>query len=276
MGGAEFGWALACADDIQLAAAMRGAGGADVPTLLLIRNALTRFGTNALRVEDWELDGDELTVYIDALPPDRYSPCAQALLEASIVLRDVQTFGVRLPNRSGPAMVASRSVLLRMLPAWIAARQMYPKMPPVVFLPVLFQSRLLVETPESAASATVWLALNEAVNFLADFQDTWPRRGLRLEDFSILAGGLDMACLALETSAHACPAQSSALVGRAHHAIRGAARYAGWASDDFPGAASVEALRRLERMERKINQLWEDLPPCAPLPTVDPTPLQPR
>ena len=272
--GAELGWALACAKDSHLTEATRSVEGQDFAAVLQINSALTRFATNNLRVQDWELDLDELTVQVADLRPDVYNSCAQALLEASLAFPDAQRFVVRLPTLAGPAMVASRPVLLEILPIWVTARRRYRKIPPAVFLPVFFQSRLLVEPHEAAVRSMLWLALNEAAHFLKDFRAIQLTAQLPVaSDLRHLSDGLMITCRSLEICAQNSSDHTKTLLGRAYRAIRGAAIYARSASTEIPRPSGADALSSLVRMEDKIFALYEVEPSCAPLPTVDTSPL---
>lgn len=272
--GAELGWALACATTPRLTDSTRSVGGQEFAAVLQINDALTRFSTNNLRVEDWELDLDELTIYIADLGPDEFNPCAQAILEASLVFPEAQRFAVRLPAIDGPAMVASRPVLLNILPLWFTARRRYEKMPPAVFLPLFFESRLLVEPPDVAAGSMVWLALNEAAHFLGTFHAAQLVGKLPVAaDLAHLSVGLTIVSRTLEICALACHEKTEFLLGRSYRAIRGAATHAGCASSDLPNRSGLDSLRSLDRLGDKIFELLEALPACAPLPTVDRSPL---
>jgi len=273
MSGCELGWALACGDRRELAADMRAAEGVDVPLALTIDHVLSRFSSNHVEARNWEMTGDCLVVEIAALPMDRVNPCAQALLEASTILREAAAFRVHVDGDDRPAMVATRPSLEAMIPSWVAAYRTYAKMPPAVFLPTLFESRLLVESPQVAVQAALYFALNEAVHFLDDFHDR--RYGpLSTASLTALATGLGLAHASLEGCALALPDAAGELLGRAHRAIRGAARYATDAANSA-GQLTRHETDPIRRMESKIRELWRAAPPCAVLPTIDPTPLAP-
>lgn len=272
MCGAELGWAFACATTPALTTAMGKASDRQFSSILQIDAALSRFATNNLRVDDWEFDLDELAIRLSELAPGGYNQCAQAMLEAGLALPEIGRFSVRVPSIDGPAMVVDRYALNAMLPAWFESQRLYSATPTAIFVPVMFQSRLLVETPEEAVRSILWLALNEAVLFIESYRKSPPAD--RATGLNGLSRGLAMTYCALETCVNAAPDHRPSLIGRAYRAIRGAATYADAAGSDPTRLGQAGAENALARLETKIYALWEDLPPCAPFPTLNATPLQ--
>ncbi len=267
MAGAELGWALASAADPRL---RTGGGSSATASVLQILPALSRFATNRLRPLGWHLDGDGLVVDLAELKLDDFGPCAQALIEVGAVV-EVDRIVVRLAHADEPVMVATRQVLDACLQLWFATRQRLRKLPPAVFLPIVFQSRLLVETAEEAVSAVIWLALNEGVHFINDHIE---RRAAQLplrDSICTLADDLWLASEALATCAAAAPDQPE-LLGRPFRLLRGASIHARALAGD-PAASEMVDGQRLAAMTDKIRMMFDSLPPCAPLPTVDLAPL---
>lgn len=273
MAGCELGWALACGDQPLLESAINTSSG-DVPTILAMQTALIRFAHNNLTPMGWELDGDELTMTVDRLTFDTINPCAQAILEASASVTGLERINVRTAEPDQLVMTATSGVLASMLPRWFETQRWYQAMPPAVFLPILFESRLLVEEPEIAVNAAKYFALNEAVHFLEDFHER--RYGPPgPQALTKLAYGLHLAESALRACADALPNQADELMGRAHRAIKGAGRYAAIAANptQVGAGAGRDALKAMLRLGSKIVDLHDASAPCAVLPTLDPTPL---
>lgn len=274
MGGAEIGWALACVDRPDMAVMTRSRVRIEPPMILQMDPALTRFATNDLRVDAWTIDLDCLTVTVRELTLDTINPCAQAVLEMSLYLDEIDRFEVRVSGRRGAIVVATRRTLRAVLPLWIAAREQFRKMPPAVFLPVLAESRLQIESPPVAARAATWLALNEAIICLDEIP-----AAPRVVDSSVAeilrqqAQGLRLVASALLILIELTEAVDDPLVVRAQRAIEGAAVYALAAVDEVRLDGGRDALTRLARIDRRIRNLWSEMPPSAPLPTLDPTPL---
>lgn len=273
VGGAELGWALAFADMPAVAAATRKAVRTEPAMVLQVQPALTRFSTNDLKVEAWVSDLDTLTVTVKELDPRAVSSCAQAVLEMSLYLDDVERFEVCVAGHRGPVIAVTRSTLRAVLPLWTDALGRTQKMPPAVFLPVLTESRLQIEPPAVAAHAVARLALNEALHCL----DALP--ALRVADSS--AAQLLLECglaLRLVASAFLLAIELTGedldqVIVRAQRAVEGAAVYALAVVDEVDVDGGREALARLARLELRIRGLWERFPPVAPLPTLDLTPL---
>lgn len=273
MSGAELGWALACGDLPELTAMTQRGASIAQPMILQMDAALSRFATNNLEVDEWGLDIDTLTVTIKDLPFEKYNPCAQAVLEASMLLPEVERFAVRLRGCDGPAVVATKGTLKETAPLWFAARGAFATMPSAVFLPLLVESRLEVEAPQTAGRAAAWLALNEAVHCLEDVP--WPRFMAGMGTTEVLrqpALGLAIAAEALRQAITLTETKDDPTVVRAQRAIEGASVFAREAI-----TAAGEGRRNnpmdLARMGQKIYALWESIPACAPLPTVDHSPL---
>lgn len=267
MTGAELGWALASAADPRL---LSGGSSNATPSVLQILPALNRFGANRLRPLGWHLDGDGLVVDLAELKRADFCPCAQALIEVGAVV-EVDQIVVRLKHADDSVMVATRQVLDACLQLWFMTHQRRPKMPPAVFLPIFFQSRLLVETAEEAVSAVIWLALNEGVHFVDDYI---ARRASRLPlqaSIATLADDLWLASEALAICAAAAPGQLE-LLGRAFRLLRGASIHARALADHSAASTRVDR-QRLDAMTHKIRSMCHALPPCAALPTVDLAPL---
>lgn len=267
MSGMELGWALAMAGSRNLRDSIRLEGTA-VPDVLQIMEGLLRFGTNRIRVRSWERGTEGLTIQVESLSLSDYSPCAQALIEMSAYVESPCLF-VELPDSQGPVMKASRSVLDASLPVWFITRARRTKMPPATFLPILYESRLLIESLDTALEAVEWLALNEAYHFILDAEDQVAAGMAVTEALTELTANLDLVVWALRTCA---PTDSRVTDGRPFRLIEAAAVQSR-TSIQRRGREGGAAVAQLRRLADKIIVLWGDYPPCAPLPTVDPSPL---
>ncbi|GIG23802.1 hypothetical protein [Cellulomonas denverensis] len=273
MSGAELGWALACGDLPELTELSHRQVSIPRPMILQMNAALSRFATNDLQVDEWSYDVDTLTVTIRDLPFRKFNPGAQAVLEASMELRDVERFEVRVRGHEQAALVATRATLARATSLWLTALADFTIMPSAVFLPLLVESRLEVEAPDVAARAAAWLALNEAVQCLDDVPwvllsaGTAPREALRLP-----ACELALTAAALSQAMTVTTGADETVVARAQRAIHGAAVYASQALAGPPDQ-TAESVHLLARLDGRIRNLWAALPACAPLPTVDREPL---
>lgn len=268
MSGMELGWALATAGSQKLRENTRLEGAA-APEVLQIMDGLLRFGTNRIRVRSWERRAEGLTIQVESLSLSDYSPCAQALIEMSACVETPRLF-VELPDSQGPVMTASRSVLDASLPVWFITRARRASMPPALFLPILYESRLLIESLDTALAAVEWLALNEAYHFILD-AETQAEAGTDVtKALTELTANLDLVVWALRTCA---PTDSRIRAGFPFRLIEAAAVHAR-ISIERRGRESGAAVAQLKRLADKIIVLWSDCPPCAPLPTVDPSPLR--
>lgn len=221
--------------------------------------ALDFFGANGLRMTDWLVEGDCLTVQIEDLPPHRYSPSIQAAMWACQHLADIDRFVVTVSGHQQPALELSRSTLEAMVRLWHPARHWWSKMPPSVFVPALLEARLAVESAADAATAASWLALNEAVHAIRDVEESDTPLVIRWRDYTrrlyIICEGLDVCCKVV-------PDQRDALQGRGYRAMRGALRY----SDELVASGDMGRLREMVEL---IDRLFDELEAVAILPTVD-------
>jgi hypothetical protein len=159
MGGAEVGWAAACAESPALQEAMVEHDGE--PVAIRQRHAVAHFGTNGLRVVGWRSIDRDFEAVIEDLPPDRVNQCMQALVFCSQILPEVDQFHVIVDGTTEPAISVPRRPLQETFALWRRARDWFDVMPISVFLAVNTASRLKVETNVEAARAVVWMALND-------------------------------------------------------------------------------------------------------------------
>lgn len=267
MVGAELGWALAAA---EIPAARSSQAAEDRLSVLKVRRALERFATNELRVTDWHLQGGRLCVEVESVPLEAINSCAQALIEAADLV-PVDGIEVRLAGKSLAIMVASRPALDALLPVWRRTCRRGIPMPSAVFLPILLESRLLVETTDQAVDATLWMVLNEAVR---TFDELLERSAIGTplpSSLAVLADDLRLVREALIICWLVAPAYSALKGNECDLLLRAIllTRTAPLLVDP----ARQWALHDLHECGRELASRWTRMASCAPLPTVDGTRL---
>jgi len=227
------------------------------------RTALAHFGTNGLNLRRWTHENRCLTVVLDELPRRSVNPCFQATIRAAQHLQDLERIVIEIDNGAVTAMDLPRAALDANYLVWKEAAARFRLMPGTTFLVVNAAARLAVESPAQAAYAVTWLALNDVFHAYIDcYEATGPVR----ERIARLATRLDLAVVSLSTTAPTLPATALDSIYRALDLLVPAAS---WAASTAHGLSSGPS----SRLQRQITQLYDDLPPVALLPTIDPTPI---
>ena len=121
-------------------------------------------------------------------------------------------------------------------------------------------------------TALEWLALNEAYHFINDAEDQFESGSTVTTVLANLTADLELVVWALCTCA---TLDSQITTGRPFRLINAAAVHARISVERL-GSEGAAAVAELQRLADRIIALWTDYPACAPLPTVNPTPLCPN
>jgi hypothetical protein len=227
------------------------------------RRALQHFGTNGLNVQRWTHESRRLTVILDELPRKSVDPCFQATIWASRHLESVERVLVKVGGVEITAMDLPRVALDANFLVWKEAVARFFVMPGSTFLVTNAAARLAVESPAKAAHAVTWLALNDVIHAYIDGAEAV----VPIRDRIVrLAARLELAVISLSTTATTLPAADVSPMYRALDLLVPAASWAASAARGLSPGPSA-------RLQRKIKQLYDDLPAVALLPTIDPTPI---
>jgi hypothetical protein len=228
------------------------------------RAALEHFGTNGVSPQRWSHESRRLTVVLDELPHRSVDPCFQAAIWASRHLESVERVIVQVQNGSITAMDLPRSALDANFLVWKEARARFDVMPGSTFLVTNAAARLAVESPAEAAQAVTWLALNDVMHAYIDgAQGIAPIR----DRIAQLAARLQLAVVSLSTTAPTLPA--AAVCGLLYRALDLLVPAASWAASAARGLSPGPS----GQLQRRIEQLYDDLPVVALLPTIDRRPM---
>jgi hypothetical protein len=263
MCGAEAAWACARARWPQLATLLDVDDPPEGLKTMNVRGALSHFGTNGLRVHDWQYERGVLAVTIDELPFRLINPCFQATAWASRYVADASRVKVLLPSLPRPAADLSRQALDATFVVWTQARACFAAMPLSTFLPANVDARLQVELPDEAALAAAWLAVNDAVHAYNEAHDGPGSKQVRAAE---LALRLDLIGAALAATIAILPPQSVDPLREALDLALAAATWAGSAARSGLSGPSAS----LEMQFRALHERW---PVPAVMPTVDNRPL---
>lgn len=228
------------------------------------RAALEHFGTNGLSPQRWSHESRRLTVVLDELPHRLVDPCFQAAIWASRHLESLERVIVQVQDGAITAMDLPRSALDANFLVWKEARARFNVMPGSTFLVTNAAARLAVESPAAAAQAVTWLALNDVMHAYIDGAEGVAPVHDRIAQ---LAARLRLAVVSLSTTAPTLPeAPVGGLLYRALDLLVPAASWAASAARGLsPGPSG--------QLQRRIEQLYDDLPVVALLPTIDRQPL---
>lgn len=263
MCGAEAAWACARARWPQLATLLDADDPPNGLKTINVRSALSHFGTNGLRVHDWQYERGVLAVTIDELPFSLINPCFQAAAWASRYLEDASRVKVLLPSLPRPAADLSRQALDATFVVWTQARACFAAMPLSTFLPANADARLQVELPDEAALAAAWLAVNDAVHA---YNEAHNNPGAQQVRVAKLALRLDLVGAALAATIAILPPQSVDPLREALDlALAAATRAGSVARADSPCPSAS-----FEMQFRTLHERW---PVPAVMPTVDSRPL---
>jgi len=252
MSGAECGWTCARSESDLLGRLLDADRPPNTEKVIDLHGALARFGTNGLHVHDWTFDDGVLCVTVDDVPVHAIDPCFQAVLEAS---RRVSANCVVVKTRQAPDPVIdlSREAIEIADRVWCRAVRSFRPLPLCTFLPANAANRLAVETPESAAVAVAWLALNDAAHAFNEAYDGWggerwaARLTARLE---LVADAIAAARAVLPVAAEMPLSHAASLVSNAMAAIAS-------------GRAAA-----LDAAEDSIRAYLDASPAPSPLPTL--------
>ena len=171
MTGAESGWACARANNRDLARELDAADPPGGIRTLDLASALTRFGTNGLRVHAANWEGAVVVVELDQMSEFEINPCFQAVIE-SVAWVTAEWFEIRVMGRQDPIMRLATDVVRASRDLWRAALQHFREMPTSVFVPLNVEARLAIEDVETARRAAAWLALDGALMAHREY-DRW-------------------------------------------------------------------------------------------------------
>lgn len=221
MSGAECGWTCARSESDLLARLLDADRPPNTEKVIDLQGALARFGTNGLHVHDWTFDDRVLHVIVDDVRVRAIDPCFQAVLEAS---RRVSPDRVVVKTRLAPDPVIdlSREAIEIADTVWCEAVRSFRPLPLCTFLPANAANRLAVETPDSAAVAVAWLALNDAAHAFNEAYDGWggERRVARLAArLELVEHAIDAARAVLPVAATTPLSHAADLVSNATLAI---------------------------------------------------------
>jgi hypothetical protein len=264
MAGAECAWRCSRTTLPELARLLDSEDPSSGLRAIRERTAVTHFGTNGLALRRWTHENRCLTVVLDDLPHRSIDPCFQAAIWASRHLESVERVIVKVKEGAVVAMDLPRSALDANFLVWKEAFIRFRVMPGTTFLVANAAARLAVESPAQAARAITWLALNDVMHAYIDMEETTgPIRGR----FAQLAARLELAVISLSTTAPTLPAITVSHLYRALDLLVPAASWAAAAGRDLsPGPSG--------RLQRDIEQLYDELPVVALLPTIDPIPIE--
>lgn len=172
MSGAECGWTCARAESDILGDLLDADRPPDTGKVIDLHGALARFGTNGLHVHDWSFDEGVLCVTVDDIQHGSIDPCFQAVLEASRWVRPDRVV-VRTQQLPDPVIDLPREAIEIAEPVWLRSVASFRPLPLCTFLPANAANRLAVETPDAAARAIEWLALNDAAHAFNEAHDGW-------------------------------------------------------------------------------------------------------
>lgn len=252
MSGAECGWACARSESTLLGRMLDADRPPNTGKVTDLHGALARFGTNGLHVHDWTFDDGVLRVTVDDVPQRAIDPCFQAVLEASRRLEPDRVV-VEIREVADPIVDLSREVIGIAATVWEKAVALFRPLPLCTFLPANAANRLAVETPDAAASAIAWMALNDAAHaFNEAYEGLGGARKIarltaRLE---LVASAIEATCMVLPAVATTPLSQAADLVSKATEAI----------------ASRNTAL--LAAAERSIRSQLDASPMPPPLPTL--------
>jgi hypothetical protein len=261
--GAEATWRCARTASAEFAALLDSQDRQGGLPALNVRLAVDHFGTNGLLVRRWAHDAGTLTVVLEDIDVLRINPCFQAVMWASRHLERTERFIVSTPDAPCSVMDLPRQPLEATFVVWCEAARRFSVMPLSTFLPASAWARMAVESPDVAAHASAWHALNDAVhayNEALESVESLERRLLPLID------RLDLVTTAVAATLSTLPEQAGGPLLQVIELTRPAAAAT---AAVLHGLSSVDAAR----LEDHIRDLRESWPSAAVLPTVDPTPL---
>lgn len=228
------------------------------------RAALEHFGTNGLNPQRWSHESRRLTVVLDELPHRSVDPCFQAAIWASRHLESLERVIVQVQNGAITAMDLPRSALDANFLVWKEARARFNVMPGSTFLVTNAAARLAVESPTEAAQAVTWLALNDVMHAYIDgAEGIAPIR----DRIAQLADRIQLAVVSLSTTAPTLP--EAAVGSLLYQALDLLVPAASWATSAAQGLSPGPS----GQLQRQIEQLYDDLPVVALLPTINPDPM---
>jgi hypothetical protein len=141
----------AFADQPELGGGVSGSrGGSSASSAMSF--AQQRFGHAGQRVRSFVRDRDRLDIVVDGLRSEACNPCFVALTQTAQVLPTVNRFVIRVPDRDGPVIDVTSSVLRENWGVFVLATKYFSDgLPQATFLPSLTWARLACEPVEEAA-----------------------------------------------------------------------------------------------------------------------------
>ena len=169
--GAESGLACARADSHALARSLDADDQPGDSRTLGLAAALSRFGTNGLRVHSASWEGPVVVVELDEVDETDINPCFQAVIESTEWVAP-EIFEIRVAGYERPIIRLRADAVHASRAIWMTAQQHFREMPTSVFLPLNIEARLDVDDLVTATSAAAWLALDGALAAYRD-HDWW-------------------------------------------------------------------------------------------------------
>jgi hypothetical protein len=251
MSGAECGWTCARAESALLGDLLDADLTPATGKVIALHGALARFGTNGLHVHDWSFDEGVLCVTVDDVQFGSIDPCFQAVLEASRWVGPDRVV-VRTQQLSDPVIDLPRKAIEVAEPVWLRSVASFRPLPLCTFLPANAANRLAVETPDTAARAIEWLALNDAAHAFNEAHDRWggDRRVARL------SARLELVSAAIEGARTLLPVDPVVLA-EAMRLVRNARL-----------AIASRSVEHVDAVEAAIRERLETSPMPHPLPTL--------
>ncbi|MEX5711129.1 hypothetical protein AB1484_23235 [Parafrankia sp. FMc6] len=226
MSGAESGWACARAASPELGRLLDSPGPETRPRTLDEHRAVAAFGGFGLHVKDYRHEHGEFVVDLDALPADQVAYCCEAILRASQYLADPVRITVTVRDgRQAPAFDIDRSVLDVAWTARQSANDLSIGQTPSTFLPLLAAARCAAETPQDAARAAAWFAVNDLVVAFDEMRGVLPSEAgvgphVLAEHLVVTTAGLEATAAVLPHTAYRPVRRILTLAGRMTEALR--------------------------------------------------------
>lgn len=252
MSGAECGWTCARSESDLLGHLLDERRPPNTGKVTDLHGALARFGTNGLHVHDWTFDDRVLSVTVDDVPLRAIDPCFQAVLEASRRLNPDRVV-VKIRGAADPIVDLSRDTIGIADTVWAKAVRSFRPLPLCTFLPANAANRLAVETPDSAAVAIAWLAMNDAAHA---FNEAYDGVG-GANKIARLTARLELVASAIEATCTVLPSDVTVPLSRAADLV----------SNATVAIASRDAVA-LAAAERSIRSHLDASPMPPPLPTL--------
>ncbi len=226
MSGAESGWACARAASPELGRLLDSPGPGTRPRILDEHRAVAAFGGFGLHVMGYRYEHGEFVVELAVLPADQVPYCCEAILMASQYLADaVRVTVTTRDGRQAPVFDVGRSVLDVAWTARQSANDLSIGLTPSTFLPLLAAARCAAETPQDAARAAAWFAVNDLVVAFDEMRGVLHSEAgvgpdVLAEHLVMTTAGLEATAAVLPHTAHRPVRRILTLAGRMTEALR--------------------------------------------------------